>query len=64
MKYGFDFEPDEILIVSKADELEKAKEIIRDLLDLKSTCDTAEEVKRRFEVRERAEAFLKEETNE
>ena len=38
----------------------EAKQIISGLLSLKSTCDDAEAVKRRFEVRERAEAFLKE----
>lgn len=42
------------------DQLTEAKEIIKDLLSLKSSI-SAEEVRKRFSVRERAEAFLKEE---
>lgn len=39
----------------------EAKEIIKDLLSLKSTVSSAEDVRKRFSVRERAEEFLKEE---
>lgn len=38
-----------------------AREIIKDLLSLKATVSSAEDVKKRFSVRERAEQFLKEE---
>ena len=38
----------------------EAKEIIRDLLSLKSTASSAEDVRKRFSVREKAERFLKE----
>ena len=38
----------------------EAKEIIRDLLSLKSTASSAEDINKRFSVRERAEQFLEE----
>lgn len=38
----------------------EAKEIIKDLLSLKSTVSSTEDVERRFSVRERAEQFIKE----
>lgn len=44
----------------KSEQLTNAKEIIKDLLSLKSTVSSAEDVKKRFSVRERAEDFLKE----
>lgn len=38
----------------------EAKEIIKDLLSLKASVSSAEDVRKRFSVRERAEKFLKE----
>lgn len=38
----------------------EAKEIIKDLLSLKASVSSAEDVIKRFSVRERAEKFLKE----
>lgn len=38
----------------------EAKEIIKDLLSLKSTVSSTEDIRNRFSVRERAEQFIKE----
>ena len=49
-----------LIIKNLGNQLTKAKEIIKDLLSLKSTVSSAEDVRKRFSVRERAEDFLKE----
>ena len=43
---------------SQEKSLSEAKEIIRNLLNLKSTVSSANDVKNRFAVREMAEAFI------